>query len=105
MLLKKHTTTVVIRKEPMWQEESSIKETLFKIMAGGLASMALITNILFPVDARFPALPWLLCQRAASRFGARVSLIYVVDPTGYNGFDHYARLPFEIEEDHRAIGR
>jgi nucleotide-binding universal stress UspA family protein len=68
--------------------------------------MALITNILFPVDFSTSCIGMAAyVKRAASLFGARVSLIHVVDPASYNGLELYARSPYEIEEEHLSVGR
>jgi nucleotide-binding universal stress UspA family protein len=71
--------------------------------------MALITNILFPVDFSTSCIGMAAyVKRAAGLFGARVSLIHVVDPASYNGLEIYGRSPlspFEIEEEHLAVGR
>jgi nucleotide-binding universal stress UspA family protein len=68
--------------------------------------MALIKNILYPVDfspSCIAMAPYI--KRVARLFGAGVTLVHVVDPGGYNGFELYVRPPFEITEDHRKIGR
>ncbi|HEV2500739.1 MAG TPA: universal stress protein [Terriglobia bacterium] len=66
-----------------------------------------ITNVLFPVDFSASCVamaPYV--KRAATLFGAKVSLIHVFDPASYNGFELYIRksLP-EIAEDHEEIAR
>jgi nucleotide-binding universal stress UspA family protein len=66
----------------------------------------LITNILFPVafsPSCVAMAPYV--QRAAAMFGARVSLLHVVDPASHSGFELYSRTPFEISEEHLEIGR
>jgi nucleotide-binding universal stress UspA family protein len=68
--------------------------------------MAMIESILFPVDfspSCVAMAPYV--KRAASLFGAQVSLLYVVDLGGYNGFELYVRPPSEVSDEHRAIGR
>jgi nucleotide-binding universal stress UspA family protein len=68
--------------------------------------MALITDILFPVDFSTSCIGMAAyVKRAAGLFGARVSLIHVVDPASYNGLELYQRSPFEVEEEHLAVGR
>ena len=68
--------------------------------------MPLIAKILFPVDFS-PSCVGMAAyvKRAAGIFGAEVSLVHVVDPASYNGLELYARSPFEIEEEHLAIGQ
>jgi nucleotide-binding universal stress UspA family protein len=69
-------------------------------------SMALITNILFPVDFSISCRGMAAyVKRAASLLGAKVSLLHVVDPASYNGLELYERSPFEIAEEHLAVGR
>jgi nucleotide-binding universal stress UspA family protein len=68
--------------------------------------VALITNILFPVDfspACVAMAPYV--NRAAALYGARVSLLHVVDPTSYNGFELYVRQPREIFAEHEHVAR
>jgi nucleotide-binding universal stress UspA family protein len=68
--------------------------------------VALITNILFPVDFSPSSLAMAsYVKRAAAIYGARVSLIHVFDPASYNGFELYLRAESEIAEEHREIGR
>ncbi len=38
-------------------------------------------------------------------FGAKVSLVHVVDPASYNGLELYLRAPVEIAEEHMEVGR
>jgi nucleotide-binding universal stress UspA family protein len=67
--------------------------------------MVLITNILFPMDFSNSCVamaPYV--KRAATLFGAKVSLIHVFDPASHNGFELYMRKFSEIEADHLAIG-
>jgi nucleotide-binding universal stress UspA family protein len=68
--------------------------------------VALITNILFPVDfspACVAMAPYV--NRAAALYGARVSLLHVFDPTSYNGFELYVRQPREIFAEHEHVAR
>jgi len=68
--------------------------------------MALITNILYPVDfspSCVAIAPYV--KRAAALFGAKVSLVYVVDPSNYSGLELYERSPFEVQEEHLSVGR
>jgi nucleotide-binding universal stress UspA family protein len=68
--------------------------------------MALIANILFPVDFSSSCIamaPYV--KRAATLLGAKVSLVHVVDLASYNGFELYVRPPSEISEDQTIIGR
>ena len=68
--------------------------------------MALIENILFPVDFSPSCLGMAAyVKRVATVFGAGVSLIHVVDLVSHNGFELYLRSTPEISEEHRAIGR
>jgi nucleotide-binding universal stress UspA family protein len=67
---------------------------------------AIITNILFPVDFSASCVamgPYV--KRAATLFGASVSLIHVFDPASYNGFELYVRRVPEISEEHAEIAR
>jgi nucleotide-binding universal stress UspA family protein len=69
--------------------------------------MAPITNILFPVDFSASCIamaPYV--KRAATLFGAKVSLMYAFDPASHNGFELYLlRRAEEIAEEHQTIGR
>lgn len=68
--------------------------------------MALIKNILFPVDfspACVAMAPYV--ERAAAIYGAKVSLIHVFDPASYNGFELYVRQPREIFAEHEHVAR
>lgn len=68
--------------------------------------MALITNILFPVDfspACVAMAPYV--QRVAAICGARVSLLHVFDPISHNGFELYVRQPREIFAEHEHVAR
>jgi nucleotide-binding universal stress UspA family protein len=69
--------------------------------------MRLITNILFPVDFSASCVAMAsYVKRAATLFGARVSLMYVFDPASHNGFELYLiRGSEEIAEEHQTIGR
>src|ERR1700746_3729701 len=68
--------------------------------------MGLITNILFPVDfspSCIAMAPYV--KRAATLFGAKVSLIHVFDPASYNGLELYLmRNPSDNAEEHQTIG-
>jgi nucleotide-binding universal stress UspA family protein len=68
--------------------------------------MALISNILFPVDFS-PASVAMAAyvKRAAALFGARVVLIHVVDPASFSGLELYSRSPFVVDEEHMLVGR
>ena len=68
---------------------------------------AIIKNILFPVDFSASCVgmaPYV--KRAATLFGASVSLIHVFDPVSYNGFELYLirRVP-DIAGEHEEIAR
>ena len=68
--------------------------------------MPSIASILYPVDfspSCIAMAPYV--KRAAALLEARVSLIHVVDPTGYNGLQLYVRRISEVSEEHMAIGR
>jgi nucleotide-binding universal stress UspA family protein len=70
------------------------------------AHMALVTDILFPVDfspSSVAMAPYV--KRAAALCSARVSLIHVFDPASYNGFELYLRKPVEIAEEHQKLAR
>jgi nucleotide-binding universal stress UspA family protein len=68
--------------------------------------MALITNILFPVDFSPSCIAMgAYVKRAAVLFGARVSLIHVFNPDSYSGLELYVRTPSEIAEEHLEIAR
>lgn len=65
-----------------------------------------ITNILFPVDfseSSIAMAPYV--KRAATLFGAKVSLIHVFDPASYNGFELFVSRVPEIAEEHEEIAR
>jgi len=68
--------------------------------------MSSIASILYPVDfspSCIAMAPYV--KRAAALLKARVSLVHVVDPTGYNGLQLYVRPISEVSEEHLAIGR
>jgi nucleotide-binding universal stress UspA family protein len=68
--------------------------------------MSSIASILYPVDfspSCIAMAPYV--KRAAALLEARVSLVHVVDPTGYNGLQLYVRPISEVSEEHLAIGR
>jgi nucleotide-binding universal stress UspA family protein len=68
--------------------------------------MALIANILFPVDFSPSSVAMAsYVKRTATLFGARVSLIHVVDLVSHNGLEMYVRPAPEISEEHLSIGR
>lgn len=68
--------------------------------------MALIENILFPVDFSPSCVAMAAyVKRAATLNKARVSLVHVVDPASHSGFELYTRPPSDVAEDHRNIGR
>jgi nucleotide-binding universal stress UspA family protein len=68
--------------------------------------MSLIANILYPVDFSPSCVAMAAyVKRAAALLGARVSLVHVVDPTGYNGLQLYVRPISEVSEEHLGIGR
>jgi nucleotide-binding universal stress UspA family protein len=68
--------------------------------------MSLIATILYPVDFSSSCIamaPYV--KRAAALLGSRVSLVHVVDPTGYNGMQLYVRPISEVLEEYMDIGR
>jgi nucleotide-binding universal stress UspA family protein len=69
--------------------------------------MAPITNILFPVDFSASCVAMAsYVKRAATMFGAKVSLMYAFDPASHNGFELYLlRGGAEIAEEHQTVGR
>ena len=68
--------------------------------------MGLITNILFPVDFSPSCVAMAAyVKRAATLFGAKVSLVHVFDPASYDGFELYLRRMEEIAEEHQEIAR
>jgi nucleotide-binding universal stress UspA family protein len=63
-------------------------------------------HILFPVDFSPSCVAMAAyVQRAASIFGAQVTLVHVCDLASHNGFELYARRPDEIAEDHWSLAR
>jgi len=68
--------------------------------------MSLIANILYPVDFSPSCVAMAAyVKRAASVLGAKVSLVHVVDPAGYNGLQLYVRTMSEVSEEYLAVGR
>src|SRR5580698_9722736 len=68
--------------------------------------MSSIATILYPVDFSSSCVAMAAyVERAATLLGARVSLIHVVDPTGYNGMQLYVRPVSEVLEEYIGIGR
>ena len=68
--------------------------------------MLSIASILYPVDfspSCIAMAPYV--KRAAALLEARVSLVHVVDPTGYNGLQLYVRPISEVSEEHMAVSR
>jgi nucleotide-binding universal stress UspA family protein len=68
--------------------------------------MRLITNILFPVNFSHSCIamtPYV--KKAATLWGARVSLIHVFDPASRSGFELYVRRSTEIAEERQEIAR
>jgi nucleotide-binding universal stress UspA family protein len=68
--------------------------------------MALMRNILFPVDFSESCVamaPYV--KRAAALTGGKVSLIHVYDPASYNGFEIYVRNEREIAAEHEGVAR
>lgn len=68
--------------------------------------MPSIATILYPVDFSSSCIamaPYV--KRAAALLRARVSLVHVVDPTGYNGMQLYVRPISEVLEEYIGIGR
>ena len=68
--------------------------------------MPLIEKILFPVDfspSCVAMAPYV--KRASAIFGARVSLIHVVDPASFNSFALISRPMSEMNEELLEIGR
>lgn len=66
----------------------------------------LINNILYPVvfsPSCVAMAPYV--RRAAAICHAQVSMLHVVDPASHSGFELYSRSPFEISNEHMAIGR
>jgi nucleotide-binding universal stress UspA family protein len=68
--------------------------------------MSMLENILFPVDFSPSCVAMAaFVKRSAALFGAKVSMIYVVDPASHSGFELYLRPASEISEEHLNIGR
>jgi len=68
--------------------------------------MGLIESILFPVDFSSSSIAMAAyVKRVAALSGATVSLIHVVDPASYSGLELYTRSPFEVADEHFAVGR
>jgi nucleotide-binding universal stress UspA family protein len=68
--------------------------------------MALITKILYPVDFSLSCVAMAAyVKRAATLLGAKVSLVHVVDPARYNGFELYMRPMSVVSEEHLSFGR
>jgi nucleotide-binding universal stress UspA family protein len=68
--------------------------------------MSLIASILFPVDFSSSCVAMAAyVKRAAALLRAKISLVHVVDPTGYNGLQLYIRPISEVSEEHLGIGR
>ena len=68
--------------------------------------MGLITNILFPVDFSPSCLAMgAYAHRVATLFGARVSLLHIVDPARYNAFELFVRSPSDVTDDHLDLAR
>jgi nucleotide-binding universal stress UspA family protein len=68
--------------------------------------MSLIATILYPVDFSSSCVAMAAyVKRAAALLGASVSLVHVVDPTGYNGMQLYVRPISEVLEEYMGIGR
>jgi nucleotide-binding universal stress UspA family protein len=68
--------------------------------------MSLIASILYPVDFSPSCVAMAAyVKRAAALLGARVSLVHVVDPTGFNGMQLYVRPISEVEDEYLGIGR
>jgi nucleotide-binding universal stress UspA family protein len=66
----------------------------------------MIKHILFPVDFSFSCVavaPYV--KRAASIFGANVTLVHVCDLASHNGFELYARAADDIAEEHWNLAR
>jgi nucleotide-binding universal stress UspA family protein len=68
--------------------------------------MSMLENILFPVDFSPSCVAMgAFVKRSAALFGAKVSMIHVVDPASHSGFELYLRPASEISEEHLNIGR
>src|SRR5271170_3451120 len=68
--------------------------------------MALIKNVLFPVDFSSASVAMAAyVQRAVAMWDAKVSLVHVVDLASRNGFELFLRPAPEIAEEHLQIGQ
>ena len=68
--------------------------------------MALIANILFPVDFSHSCCAMgAYVKRVAAIFGARVSMIHVFDCASHNGLELYVRARDEIAQEHEVLAR
>ena len=68
--------------------------------------MAVISKILFPVDFSPSCVAMsAYVKRAATLFGAEISLAYVVDLMSHNALELYVRTAPEISEEHLEIGQ
>ena len=68
--------------------------------------MDLIARILFPVDfSRSCVGMSAYVRRAAAMLQARVTLLHVVDPAGFNALELYMRSPADVTGDHLAAAR
>jgi nucleotide-binding universal stress UspA family protein len=68
--------------------------------------MALISNILYPVDFSPSCISMAAyVKRAAVLLGARVSLVHVVNLASYTGMELYVRPLSEVSDEHLNIGR
>lgn len=68
--------------------------------------MPVIEKILFPVDFSHSCVAMAgYVKRSEVLCEAAVSLVHVVDPASYSGLELYTRSPFEVEEEHLAVGR
>jgi len=66
----------------------------------------MIHSILFPIDfgpSCVAMAPYV--KRAASIFGAKVTLVHVCDLSSHSGFELYARPPGDIADEHWNIAR
>jgi nucleotide-binding universal stress UspA family protein len=68
--------------------------------------MALISNILYPVDFSPSCIAMAAyVKRAAGILGARVSLVHVVNLASFNGLELYVRPLSEVSDEHLNIAR
>jgi nucleotide-binding universal stress UspA family protein len=75
-------------------------------MFRGVIYMSSIASILYPVDFSPSCIAMAAyVKRAAALLGARVSVVHVVDPAGYNGMQLYVRPVSEVSEEYLDIGR